>query len=252
VEKMETVVEVVISQDQTLRQQIQRMKELDEEIEREEGRVEFEGMKREGEVVRPAGGVDGERGLGGVHQPGKSRRSSTGGGVRRTAGAAEGNGAHGGGARTNAPGGAVRITPGNKMWRGCPREGAACWRRRESERNWTPVCTSGLRLKTDLGAVEGDLEMSLELWESKESELLDLLAKIESVETERRQSEADRQPRRGAGRSVSTRPKGPARRRTGAGWSRPEVCPRSLTPTTRTRTRVSAPCTVRNMTTLTV
>lgn len=57
----------------------------------------------------------------------------------------------------------------------------------EEERVKTQLDTSlyiGLRLKTDLGAIKGDLEVSLELWESKESELLDLLAQFESMEIE--------------------------------------------------------------------
>ncbi|XP_034734295.1 ras association domain-containing protein 10-like [Etheostoma cragini] len=42
----------------------------------------------------------------------------------------------------------------------------------------------GLRLKSDLDAIRGDLGLSLKLWETRESELLDLLAKVETMEIE--------------------------------------------------------------------
>lgn len=47
-EKMETLVHLVISQDHTIRQQIQRIKELDREIEKYEAKVHFDRMKRHG------------------------------------------------------------------------------------------------------------------------------------------------------------------------------------------------------------
>ncbi|KAL1270652.1 hypothetical protein QQF64_029668 [Cirrhinus molitorella] len=47
-EKMETLVHLVISQDHTIRQQIQRIKELDREIERYEAKVHFDRMKMHG------------------------------------------------------------------------------------------------------------------------------------------------------------------------------------------------------------
>lgn len=48
VEKMETLVHLVISQDHTIRQQIHRFKELDREIERYEAKIHFDRMKRHG------------------------------------------------------------------------------------------------------------------------------------------------------------------------------------------------------------
>ncbi|XP_061078517.1 ras association domain-containing protein 10-like [Conger conger] len=48
VEKMETLVHLVISQDHTIRQQIQRIKELDRDIDRFEAKVHFDRMKRHG------------------------------------------------------------------------------------------------------------------------------------------------------------------------------------------------------------
>ncbi|XP_010879357.1 ras association domain-containing protein 10 [Esox lucius] len=47
-EKMETLVHLVISQDHTIRQQVQRIKELDREIERYEAKVHFDRMKMHG------------------------------------------------------------------------------------------------------------------------------------------------------------------------------------------------------------
>ncbi|XP_029902688.1 ras association domain-containing protein 10 [Myripristis murdjan] len=47
-EKMETLVHLVISQDHTIRQQIQRIKQLDAEIERYEAKVHFDRIERHG------------------------------------------------------------------------------------------------------------------------------------------------------------------------------------------------------------
>ncbi|XP_016118233.1 ras association domain-containing protein 10-like [Sinocyclocheilus grahami] len=47
-EKIETLVHLIVSQDHTLRQQIQRIKELDNEIERYESKVHFDRMKIHG------------------------------------------------------------------------------------------------------------------------------------------------------------------------------------------------------------
>lgn len=57
----------------------------------------------------------------------------------------------------------------------------------EEERIQTQLDTSlyiGLRLKTDLDAIRSELDLSLFLWESKEEELLELLARAESTEVE--------------------------------------------------------------------
>ncbi|KAJ8412863.1 hypothetical protein AAFF_G00104450 [Aldrovandia affinis] len=48
VEKMETLVHLVISQDHTIRQQVQRVRDLDREIDRFEAKVHFDRMKRHG------------------------------------------------------------------------------------------------------------------------------------------------------------------------------------------------------------
>uniref|UniRef100_H3CTX3 Ras association domain family member 10 n=1 Tax=Tetraodon nigroviridis TaxID=99883 RepID=H3CTX3_TETNG len=206
VEKMETLVHLVISQDHTLRQQIQRIKELDQEIERHEASVHFDRIKRHGvNYVQDTYMVDS------LSSDCKGKEE------RRDAGAPESLAQFEEYARLCEE--VVRLQEElterevlvecitgeiqeelNRRWMKRRRDGGGPDNDLllEEERVRTQLDTSlyiGLRLKTDLGAVEGDLEMSLELWESKESELLDLLAKIESMETER--------PRRGAGRSVS-------------------------------------------------
>ncbi|XP_075693183.1 ras association domain-containing protein 10 [Rhinoderma darwinii] len=48
VEKMETLVHLVLSQDHTIRQQVQRIKDLDRDIERYESTIHFDRMKRHG------------------------------------------------------------------------------------------------------------------------------------------------------------------------------------------------------------
>ncbi|XP_063294454.1 ras association domain-containing protein 10-like [Pelobates fuscus] len=48
VEKMETLVHLVLSQDHTIRQQVQRIKDLDRDIERFEAKIHFDRMKRHG------------------------------------------------------------------------------------------------------------------------------------------------------------------------------------------------------------
>uniref|UniRef100_UPI00398F7784 ras association domain-containing protein 10-like n=1 Tax=Pristiophorus japonicus TaxID=55135 RepID=UPI00398F7784 len=47
-ERMETLVHLVLSQDHTIRQQVQRIRELDREIDRYEAKVHFDRMKRHG------------------------------------------------------------------------------------------------------------------------------------------------------------------------------------------------------------
>ncbi|CAI9611082.1 unnamed protein product [Staurois parvus] len=48
VEKMETLVHLVLSQDHTVRQQVQRIKDLDRDIERYEAKIHFDRMKKHG------------------------------------------------------------------------------------------------------------------------------------------------------------------------------------------------------------
>lgn len=234
VEKMETLVHLVISQDHTIRQQIQRIKELDREIERYEAKVHFDRIKRHGvnyvqdtymvelsseatassdckrkaerqdalctaealaqfeeyarrceEVVRLQEELTEREALvesitGEIQEElnrrwMKRRREERGAeAAKDTDSVAEEVGLCL--AASAAPG----VEPDVKSL--SENEIAL-----EEERIKTQLDTSlyiGLRLKTDLDAIRGDLDLSLALWETKESELLDLLAKVETMEIE--------------------------------------------------------------------
>ncbi|XP_030641698.1 ras association domain-containing protein 10 isoform X2 [Chanos chanos] len=202
VEKMETLVHLVISQDHTIRQQIQRIRELDSEIERYEAKVHFDRMKRHGiNYVQDTYLVD--------------QSSDTDSNVER-----------------DVPYTAEAVAQFEEYASRCEevirlqeelaeREALLDsltgeiqeelnhrWMRRrqeelsnaaapevdnlsenelllEEERIKTQLDTSlyiGLRLNTDLEAVKGDLDMSQKLWDAKEKELKDLLAKVDSLE----------------------------------------------------------------------
>lgn len=229
VEKMETLVHLVISQDHTIRQQIQRIKELDQEIERYEANVHFDRIKIHGvNYVQDTYMVDSTAGDGAVSSDRKRTEERQ--NARR---AAESLAQFEEYARrceevvrlqeelTEREALVESITGEiqeelNRRWMKRRRDGrgtdadavaqeiclaassAPSWEQDlevmsendlvlEEERVKTQLDTSlyiGLRLKTDLGAIKRDLEVSLELWESRESELLDLLAKIESMELE--------------------------------------------------------------------
>ncbi|XP_078113849.1 ras association domain-containing protein 10-like [Sander vitreus] len=232
VEKMETLVHLVISQDHTIRQQIQRIKELDRLIERYEAKVHFDRIKRHGvnyvqdtymvdcsseapaptdcklkaerqdawctaeavvqfeeyarrceEVVRLQEELTVREALmesiTGEIQEELNRRW-----IKRR--------------REDRVAEATKDTDSvvNEM---CLTASAApaveqdVERLSENEfvldevRIKTQLDTSlyiGMRLKTDLDAIREDLDLSLALWEIRESELLDLLAKVETMEIE--------------------------------------------------------------------
>ncbi|XP_076589978.1 ras association domain-containing protein 10-like [Chaetodon auriga] len=232
VEKMETLVHLVISQDHTIRQQIQRIKELDREIERYEAKVHFDRIKRHGvNYVQDTYMVDSS-----TEAPAssdckrKAERQDARCSVEALAQFEEY-------ARqceevvrlqeelTEREALVESITGEiqeelNRRWMKRRREdrGAEAAKDTDSvaeeiclaasaaagvepdveslsenelvleeERIKTQLDTSlyiGLRLKTDLDAIRGDLNLSLALWETKESELLDLLAKVETMEIE--------------------------------------------------------------------
>lgn len=225
VEKMETLVHLVLSQDHTIRQQIQRIKELDQEIENYEANVHFDRIKRHGvNYVQDTYMVDGTAGDGAA--PSDCQRREERLNARRAAHSLAQLEEY---ARcceelvrlqeevTEREALVESITGDiqeelNRRWmkrrrgsRGTD-AGEIClapasapdWELdvelmsenqllMEEERVQTQLDASlyiGLRLKTDLGAIKGDLEASLELWESKESELLDLLAMMEGMEVE--------------------------------------------------------------------
>ncbi|XP_073328768.1 ras association domain-containing protein 10-like [Pagrus major] len=230
VEKMETLVHLVISQDHTIRQQIQRIKELDREIERYEAKVHFDRIKRHGvNYVQDTYMVDSSS-----EASSDCKRKAERQDARSTAEALVQFEEY---ARrceevvrlqeelTEREALVESITGEiqeelNRRWMKRRREerGAEAARDADSvsedmclaasappavepdveslsenelvleeERIKTQLDTSlyiGLRLKTDLDSIRGDLDLSLALWETKESELLDLLAKVETMEIE--------------------------------------------------------------------
>uniref|UniRef100_A0A3Q0QSF3 Ras association domain family member 10 n=1 Tax=Amphilophus citrinellus TaxID=61819 RepID=A0A3Q0QSF3_AMPCI len=211
VEKMETLVHLVISQDHTIRQQIQRIKDLDREIERYEAKVHFDRIKRHGvnyvqdtyledtcseapalsDCKRKAERQDARCTSETLAQFEEyARRCEE--VVRLQEELTERE------ALMESITGEIQEEL-NRRWMKRRREergaeaaqdadsaaGETCLT--VSERIKTQLDTSlyiGLRLKTDLDAIRGDLDLSLALWETKESELLDLLAKVETMEIE--------------------------------------------------------------------
>uniref|UniRef100_A0A3Q3F935 Ras association domain family member 10 n=1 Tax=Kryptolebias marmoratus TaxID=37003 RepID=A0A3Q3F935_KRYMA len=199
VEKMETLVHLVISQDHTIRQQIQRIKELDREIERYEAKVHFDRIQRHGvNYVQDTYMVDSS-----VAPPAPDCKRKA---ERQDARCAEEALAQfeeyarrceevvrlqeeltEREALVESIAGEIQEEL-NRRWMKRRREDSGADAvLLEEERVKTQLDTSlyiGLRLKTDLDAIRGDLDLSLELWETKESELLDLLAKVETMEIE--------------------------------------------------------------------
>ncbi|XP_061577160.1 ras association domain-containing protein 10 [Cololabis saira] len=227
VERMETLVHLVISQDHTIRQQVQRIRELDREIERYEATVHLDRIKRHGvNYVQDTYMVDSS-----ADNATAAAAAAAAAPVRQDAEAMAQLEDY---ARRCEE--VVRLQEElverealvesitgeiqeelNRRWMARRREeetGADAAEDahkcassavsssepkaeslsetelgvEEEERVKTQLDTSlyiGLRLKTDLDAVRGDLELSLALWETKESELLELLAKVETMEIER-------------------------------------------------------------------
>ncbi|XP_029010374.1 ras association domain-containing protein 10 [Betta splendens] len=219
VDKMETLVHLVISQDHTIRQQIQRIRELDREIERYEAKVHFERIQRHGanyvqdtymvesssdasaqphctaealaqyeeyarqceEVVQLQEELTERQALvesiTGTIQEELNRRWME---RRREENEAEERDADSVVEDMCLVASAPPVQPDV----GSLSQQELCL---EEERLKTQLDTSlyiGLRLKTDLDAIRGDLDLSLALWGTKERELLELLAKVESMEIE--------------------------------------------------------------------
>ncbi|XP_028304998.1 ras association domain-containing protein 10-like [Gouania willdenowi] len=256
VEKMETLVHLVISQDHTIRQQVHRIKELDREIERYEAKVHFDRIKRHGvNYVQDTYRVDcsPEAGV----SPGDCKRKAERQDAWRTAEALVQFEEY-----TLRCEEVVRLQEElterealvesitgeiqeelNRRWMKRRREETSSEVDQdqdqdsdstaeettldpdvrslsenelamEEERIKTQLDTSlyiGLRLKTDLDAIRGDLDLSLALWETKESELLDLLARVETMELEQASKQVTEV---GAGGSEAE----PASVEKGGGW----------------------------------
>uniref|UniRef100_A0A1A8SQG0 Ras association (RalGDS/AF-6) domain family (N-terminal) member 10a n=1 Tax=Nothobranchius rachovii TaxID=451742 RepID=A0A1A8SQG0_9TELE len=221
VEKMETLVHLVISQDHTIRQQIQRIKELDREIERFEAKVHFDRIKRHGvNYVQDTYMVESPD----APAPSDCKRKAERQDARYTAEVLAQFEEYA--CRCEE---VVRLQEElterealvesitgeiqeelNQRWMLREEKGAEATQDAESIKEDVPFSASGeadaedeqlldkerlktqldtslyigLRLKTDLDAMRGDLDLSLALWETKESELLDLLAKVETMEME--------------------------------------------------------------------
>lgn len=240
VEKMETLVHLVISQDHTIRQQVQRIKELDREIERYEAKVHFDRIQRHGvNYVQDTYMVDSS-----ADAPSDCKRKAERQDARCTAEALAQFEEY---ARrceevvrlqeelTEREALVESITGEiqeelNRRWmkRRRGERGAEAGKDTDSVaeemclaasaapaveadvesfsenecaleemRIKTQLDTSlyiGLRLKTDLDAIRGDLDLSLALWETRESELLDLLAKVETMEIEQVTEDAEAEP----------------------------------------------------------
>ncbi|XP_051918076.1 ras association domain-containing protein 10-like [Hippocampus zosterae] len=192
-EKMETLVHLVLSQDHTIRQQIQRLEELDQEIESYESKVHFERMKTHGvnyvqdayledsskitpealaqfeEVLRLQEELTEREALvesiaADIQEELNLRRMKRRREEKEDEKMSE--------MRPSAPPPVLECVSGEEPVL-------------EEERIKTQLNTSlyiGLRLKTDLDGIRGDLNLSLALLESKETEMLDLLAKVETME----------------------------------------------------------------------
>uniref|UniRef100_A0A3P8SGI1 Ras association domain family member 10 n=1 Tax=Amphiprion percula TaxID=161767 RepID=A0A3P8SGI1_AMPPE len=204
VEKMETLVHLVISQDHTIRQQIQRIKELDRDIERYEAKVHFDRIQRHGVNYVQDTYLEAEA------TPADWKRKAERQDARCSAEALAQFEEY---ARRCEE--VVRLQEElterealmesitgeiqeelNRRWMKRRREERGAEAAQdlvlEEERIRTQLDTSlyiGLRLKTDLDAIRGDLDLSLALWETKESELLELLARVETMEIEQEKLE---------------------------------------------------------------
>uniref|UniRef100_A0A672NZB6 Ras association domain family member 10 n=1 Tax=Sinocyclocheilus grahami TaxID=75366 RepID=A0A672NZB6_SINGR len=171
-EKMETLVHLVVSQDHTLRQQIQRIKELDREIERYEAKVHFDRMKMHGiNYVQDTYLVDAN--------PDK---------------VSEGDKTSPEAALAQFEEYAQRCEEVIKLQEELSKHEALMETvdvssdnelLLEEERIRTQLDTSlyiGLRLNTDLEAIRNDLDLTQEIWGAKEKELRDLMEKVNSLD----------------------------------------------------------------------
>uniref|UniRef100_A0A8C7KZ24 Ras association domain family member 10 n=1 Tax=Oncorhynchus kisutch TaxID=8019 RepID=A0A8C7KZ24_ONCKI len=185
VEKLETFVHLVISQDHTIRQQIQRIKELDRDIEMYEAKVHFDRIKRHGiNYVQDTYMVESSEEADPIEDVPRSaeaiaqfeeyalrceevlrlqeelteREALVECITDELSGAA-------------APEPDVNSLSENDL----VLEGKIIKSKLDTS------LYIGLRLNTDLEAVKGDLDLSQELWDAKEKELTDLLAKMHSM-----------------------------------------------------------------------
>ncbi|XP_061892169.1 ras association domain-containing protein 10-like [Entelurus aequoreus] len=178
VDKMETLVHLVVSQDHSIRQQVRRIQELDRDIESYEAKVHSERVERHGAnyvqdtYMREACTCEALE----EH----ARRCEEVARVHEELAARE--------ALAEDLAGEIQEEL-NRSWMRRRGDDVTEESRgdQEEDRVKTQLDASlyiGLRLKTDLDAVQADLDLSLGEWESKERELLELLAKVDFCEDE--------------------------------------------------------------------
>lgn len=193
-ERMETLVHLVLSQDHTIWQQTQRIRELDGEIERHEARVHTDRMRRHGiNYVQDTYLVDAGDSASASAKLDADAMARCDQVIRVQEQLTEHH------ALLERLTGEIQEEL-DRRWTTWQREGdeeeaqevapvetPASEKdvRLEEERIRTQLDTSsyiGLRLNTDLEAVQSELEASLEVWEAKERELRDLLEKMDSCD----------------------------------------------------------------------
>ncbi|XP_029112226.1 ras association domain-containing protein 10-like [Scleropages formosus] len=225
VEKMETLVHLVVSQDHTIRQQIQRIKELDREIDRYEAKVHFDRIKRHGvNYVQDTYLVD-SKGEGDAADPREPPCAPPGLArleeytrrceelVRLQEELAEQEALlesvtaeiqeelnHRWMRRRREELSGREPESGERDAGGRAAGGADGELLVEEERVRTQLDASlyiGLRLNTDLEAVRSDLDLSEQLWDAKQKELRILLQKVDSLDGEQVAEEPEEEPEGG-------------------------------------------------------
>uniref|UniRef100_A0A8B9MK01 Ras association domain family member 10 n=1 Tax=Accipiter nisus TaxID=211598 RepID=A0A8B9MK01_9AVES len=201
-ERMETLVHLVLSQDHTIRQQIQRLRELDREIDRYEAKIHLDRMKRHGvnyvQDTYLVGAAAGER----EPEPGREPGREPGG----AAGRPEEDYAR----KCEE---VLRLQEQRELELAL----AAGELHLEHERVKTQLSTSlyiGLKLSTDLEAVKTDLDYTQRAWEDKERELQRLLETLGTLDV----AEAPAEPRGAAGGGRPAPAPAPAGGSGAAGW----------------------------------
>uniref|UniRef100_H0Y048 Ras association domain-containing protein 9 n=1 Tax=Otolemur garnettii TaxID=30611 RepID=H0Y048_OTOGA len=199
VERMETLVHLVLSQDHTIRQQVQRLRELDHEIDRYEAKVHLDRMRRHGvnyvqETYLVGAGIE----LDGPSPDGETQAAALEELARRCEDLLRLQEQ-----RVQQEELLERLSAEiqeelNQRWMRRRQEELAAGEEfpepdggpdgellLEQERVRTQLSTSlyiGLRLNTDLEAVKSDLDYSQQQWDSKERELQGLLQTLHTLE----------------------------------------------------------------------
>ncbi|XP_004369714.1 ras association domain-containing protein 10 [Trichechus manatus latirostris] len=218
VERMETLVHLVLSQDHTIRQQVQRLRELDREIDRYEAKVHLDRMRRHGvnyvqdtylvgagiELDEPSPGEEpeaaatGKEGAAAAPQDGETQAAALEELARRCEDLMQLQEQQAQQEELLERLSAEIQEELNQRWMRRRQEELAAREEPpgpdcgpdgelllEQERVRTQLSTSlyiGLRLNTDLEAVKSDLDYSQQQWDSKERELQGLLQTLHALE----------------------------------------------------------------------